>query len=78
MNNQAPRRVLATWSSRGGKWCAELIKGTHGYELRELKNGSPCGCAFRPGNMFKSDADAIQWASEHVKSAFDVAMRRTT
>lgn len=72
------RRVaIATWSSRGGQWVAELIKGQHGYDLRELKHGAVCGNAYRPYHMIADDNAAIAWAEEHVRGAFDVKMKRT-
>lgn len=64
---------IATWSSRNGRWTAELTKGEFGYyHLRERKDGTIyCGASQR----LNDDEIAIDWAKWHVSTS-DVSMFR--
>ena len=75
---------IASWSSKGGKWRAELHSDKGGYTLREFKNGSGIGSSFRPkgyesehtGDKLNDDGSAAAHFDAHVKNSFDTPMKR--
>lgn len=71
--------LLATWSSRGAMWKAELYKQEGGWRLAEFKHGAEVGAAWRPeghgSGRFETDEQALAWAWQHVRQCFDVEMR---
>lgn len=69
--------VIASWSSKGGKWTAELVRMTTWYNLVLRKNGLTYEGAWRPLATFAQDADAIDWAHRLVLDTHDVKMKRT-
>lgn len=66
--------VIASWSSKGGKWTAELVRMTNWYNLVLRKDGATVGGVWR---SFAQKTDAIDWAHRVVVNTHDLEMKRT-